>query len=165
MFSAYPTDPRSWLGSLCIVTLACCHQENVFRGRCLSSSPTHTQTPRHADPANLQVQHLSGADREGIPVQNAPNPGMSVHVSVSHSPSRLHVCTGPPPAEMRGTQPALRSSGPGLSSPLSLGCPPWHFPLPKGHFWWDNTNIRHQLHLTPSLDDLHYWLTQSHFSV
>lgn len=91
--SAYPTNILSWFGSLCIVTQTFFHQENVSRGKCLLSSPTHTQTPSHADPVNLQVQHFSVVDREGIPLQNAPNPGyrcMWVCVHLTRKFPHLH---------------------------------------------------------------------------
>lgn len=67
-------DTLSWLGSLCLVTKACCHQGNVL-GQVLSTH--HRPRPLQLQPcwpANLQVQHLSGADSEGIPSQNAPTP-------------------------------------------------------------------------------------------
>lgn len=60
-----------------------CHQGLLSPRQCvwgqvllIHRPPRHPlPPPSHSDPANLQVQHLSGADSERIPLQNAPTLG------------------------------------------------------------------------------------------
>ena len=153
-------DTLSWLGSLCLVTKACCHQGNVL-GQVLS-----THHPPNSSPADLLIFRFSTCQvltaKESL---HRIHPAHGVRVCECMC---LCLCVplsckiplfpgGPARAGVEVTWPCavavLWNSGQRLSLSLFRGCPPPapDIPLcPRRHFWWDNTNISHQLHPHPS---------------